>query len=78
MLAWLRAIPTALIVIKELVVISIKIYQMIRAEYERSQRARVVKEMKEAIKESVATGDNTRLVNIFNPISEPYPRKPKA
>ena len=51
------------------------IAKWIRENYEASQRKAVAKEFKEAIKESVQTLDNSRLINLLNPQSNPFPVK---
>lgn len=48
----------------------------IAQEYKQAEeRRKFVKEVKEAIRESSQTLDNSRLVNIFNPDSNPLPRR---
>ena len=55
--------------------IAVELFKWIRVMYDRSQRAEVAKAIKEAIKESRETLDNSKLINIINPDSEPFPRK---
>lgn len=61
-------------VLKELIGISRALWSWVRQEYEKSQRAKVLNEIKEAVKESRDTFDNSRLVRIFDPHSEPFSR----
>jgi hypothetical protein len=51
------------------------LFNYVRVEYEKHQRALVAKEIKDAVKEQVETLDNTRLNNVFSPHSEPFPIK---
>jgi hypothetical protein len=61
--------------LKSLMEIGIILFRFIRDEYERERRAAVAKEIKAAVKESVDTLDNTRLIKLLDPNSEPFPRK---
>lgn len=75
MLAWLSLVPSFVKAVWSIAGIAIEIFKFLREAYDRSQRAEVAKEIKAALKESRETKDNTRLINVFNPDTEPFPRK---
>ncbi len=62
---FLQSLPVLLQII-------MSIAKWIRENYEASQRKAVAKEFKAAIQESVKTLDNSRLINLLNPHSEPF------
>lgn len=71
----LKAIPGFIGAISQIVGIAWQVFQLLREWYDREQRSKVAKEVKEALKEVRATKDNSRLNDIFNPLSDPFPAK---
>lgn len=65
--ALIRTIPDLVGIIRALM-------QMAQEYKLAEDKRKFIKEVKEAVKESARTYDNTRLVNILNPTAEPLPR----
>jgi len=78
MWAFLKALPGLFGGAFQIVQVVWQLVQLIREWYEREQRRAVVAEVRDALKEARETMDNSRLNNIFNPMSEPFPAKKRG
>lgn len=73
-MSWFSGLIALVGVIKEIISACRYLFQLFKEQKEYAARKAMAKEFKEAIKESVQSMDNTRLINLLNPDSAPFAR----
>lgn len=68
------AIGGLLLSVKTILEIAMMIFKYLNAYYIREERGQVAKELKDSVQAAIDTGDTTRINQLLNPDSAPFPR----